>query len=180
LTSQKIMYDQSIGRIFIGGLYGGGRKIKIQNHIQQLPLFARAGCFIPMIPPIQTTDKYSTDTLIIHYFLASQPHHEDFTLFVDDGKDALSIDSSHFELIHLLADQKKHALTIQLVSENHGFVHKPRKRYIKMMIHTNFPMQMYLKQEEKRDKIETLQVSPLIYQFAFEWEETCFSFEIGY
>jgi len=163
-----------------GEVYRGGRKIKIQNHIQQLPLFARAGCFIPMIPPIQTTDKYSTDTLIIHYFLASQPHHEDFTLFVDDGKDALSIDSSHFELIHLLADQKKHALTIQLVSENHGFVHKPRKRYIKMMIHTNFPMQMYLKQEEKRDKIETLQVSPLIYQFAFEWEETCFSFEIGY
>ncbi len=163
-----------------GEVYKGARKIKIQNHIQELPLFARGGSFIPMIHPIQNTDEYATDTLIIHYFLAHQPHQENFTLFVDDGKDALSIDSSHFELIHLLSNEKKHALAIQLVSENHGFDKKPQKRYIKMMIHTDTSMPLSFKQKEKKEEIEILRISPFLYQVTFDWEGRSFSLDISW
>ncbi|MGC8865575.1 MAG: TIM-barrel domain-containing protein [Bacteroidales bacterium] len=116
-------------------IYEGNKKLRFRNRIDELPLFVRAGSFLPMVPPLQNTRQYSSDTLIIHYFPAYQAHEGTFSIYVDDGADAHAPENGKFELIHLKAEESQDRLAIHLESENRGFSAQPARRLIHLIIH---------------------------------------------
>jgi len=63
---------------------------------EEIPLFVKAGAFIPMTEPLSTTDKYTSDNFTVYYYPSKS---SSFTQFEDDGKDKLSISGKQYELI---------------------------------------------------------------------------------
>lgn len=116
-------------------LYKGGKMLRLLNPINEFPIFVRAGSFLPMVPPIQNTREYSTDTLLVHYYPANHTHETSFTVYVDDGADAQAPENGNFELIHLKAEESNKKLVIRFESENKGFNALPTNRFIQLIIH---------------------------------------------
>lgn len=115
--------------------YKGNRVHYLKNKLGELPVFVKAGSFVPMVPPMQNTAQYSTDTLIIHYYPACRRHETSFTIYVDDGVDAGAPANMHYEFIHLKAREDHSNLAITLESENAGFKGQPKKRQIRLVVH---------------------------------------------
>lgn len=69
-----------------GKVYAGGSEAIVEAPLEVLPLFARAGAFIPTADYVFTdnTGDYRTDTYTISYYLAPKGVVTDYTLFEDD------------------------------------------------------------------------------------------------
>jgi alpha-glucosidase (family GH31 glycosyl hydrolase) len=115
--------------------FKGRRMLSLKNNLKEFPLFVKAGSFIPMVPPMQNTAQYSTDTLLIHYYPKGEPCETVFSVYVDDGADARAVENHRYELIHLKASEQEGVLTLNLESENPGFESRPAQRQIRLIIH---------------------------------------------
>jgi oligosaccharide 4-alpha-D-glucosyltransferase len=121
-----------------GIAYSGGRIIRVTTPPDRIPVFARGGSFIPMTRPLLTTDHYRSDTIEIHYFRAGEKLQSAYTLYVDDGKDALAIENNRYEKIQLNASETD-VLNISVVSNGQAFEGRPGKRILEFFIHGNPP-----------------------------------------
>ncbi len=118
-------------------VYKGNRRLSIQNKLEEFPIFVKAGSFLPMVPPIQNTAQYNTDTLLIHYYPLGKPHQSSFSIYIDDGEDSHAIENKRYEHIHLFAKESYRSLHLSFRSENLGLQNSPNQRLIKLLIHGN-------------------------------------------
>lgn len=72
-----------------GKEYSGGREIKEEYAMDEIPLFVKAGSIIPMQPRMRSSSERPLDTLIIQIF---GPDSGSFNLYEDDG---LSLEYLH-------------------------------------------------------------------------------------
>lgn len=144
--------------------YKGDRVHHLKNELEELPVFVKAGSFIPMVPPLQNTTQYSTDTLIIHYYPAGKTHETSFTIYVDDGADAGALENKSYEFIHLHASESEANLVVKFESENIGFKARPLKRQIRLVVHGK------MKYSFKDNVVSQLLSSPEKNVFDFEWD----------
>jgi alpha-glucosidase (family GH31 glycosyl hydrolase) len=77
----------------------GGIVETVATRPDRIPTFVRAGAFVPLAPPVQSTRDYSTAKLDLHYWhdagvTASQGH-----LYDDDGRTAHAYESGKYELV---------------------------------------------------------------------------------
>ncbi len=92
-----------------------------------MPIFIEGGSFLPLTNPLMTTDTYNTDTLLIWYYPDNENPNTDFTIYVDDGLSASSIENESYELIHLnglVGDD----IIIDIEKEGSGFSGSPDNR----------------------------------------------------
>ena len=73
-----------------------GKWIDYKVVTEDIPLFVKAGSFIPMTSSVNSTDNYKSDNFIVYYYPSAN---STYTQFEDDGKDRLSIRDNQFELI---------------------------------------------------------------------------------
>jgi len=73
--------------------YDGGQWIELKTELKTIPIFVKAGSFIPMIKAIQTTDDYSTEYLTLYYYVddlhtanGDHMYHDDGQTFMMPGK----------------------------------------------------------------------------------------------
>ena len=111
----------------------------VKAGIADLPLFAKAGSFIPMVNDIPNTGEYTSDTLNIKYFIAKDTLKHQSLLFYDDGKDPLSIQNKKYEVLTFIGYGNNNLQTIETKSTKPGHardlyfelfnVNKPSKIY---------------------------------------------------
>jgi oligosaccharide 4-alpha-D-glucosyltransferase len=112
ITSQKIYLPEGTWFDFNSGKeYFGKQWIEYLLTIEQLPVFAKEGSFIPMMKPINSVDNYKSDEFIIRYYPKGKSQ---FLQYEDDGLDNLALSENKFELISYMGIQKDQQIDINL------------------------------------------------------------------
>ncbi|WP_100641074.1 TIM-barrel domain-containing protein [Alteromonas facilis] len=111
----------------------GGQSVHVDTPINQMPVFVKAGGFVPMVEPVSSLDDYSTSTLAIHYYLDPAKQTSRYIMYDDDGKSANAIAQQKFEKLSMQASFTD-GLLLNLVSEG-DFAGKPASRTVTWHIH---------------------------------------------
>lgn len=87
----------------------------VEDHI---PVFVRAGAFIPMIKTIQNTSKYSLDNFDLHFYNDEKTGKSEGKLYNDNGTTPNAFEKGESELLKFSSNsnEKTLTLTIQTVS----------------------------------------------------------------
>lgn len=96
----------------------GGQTKGIKTHPAYIPTYVRAGAFIPLAKPMQSTKEYNSNFIQLQYY-----HHEtvkeskrDF--YFDDGKTEDALAKGEFQILEFEAEVKKRLLEIEFEAKN--------------------------------------------------------------
>jgi oligosaccharide 4-alpha-D-glucosyltransferase len=101
--------------------------------IDNIPVFAKAGSFIPMTKPVTSTDYYNGGNYVVRYY----PHGKsEFVQYEDNGLDSKSVAEGKFELITYkgLSESGK---TIVSISKTGAWEGMPASRTMKLKIRSS-------------------------------------------
>jgi alpha-glucosidase (family GH31 glycosyl hydrolase) len=152
--------------------YQGGRWIEKSVTIEEIPVFARGGSFIPMIPPIQNTDEYSSENLIIHFWNDAGVDQSEFTMYDDDGKTRDAFQKDLFELLHFDAKNFGDLLMFSFHREKNSYTGMPGERKIQLIVHN-------CKRKPESVLIDDMLLQPSKYQFDSNKKQLTLNFYWG-
>lgn len=82
----------------------GGQWIEPAVTLQDMPIYAKAGAFIPTAPGLLNTKQYNPAQVVVTYYPSAKP--SSYTLFDDDGVTNKSWERKQFELITFKSNGK--------------------------------------------------------------------------
>ncbi len=116
-----------------GKLYSGNTNIQYTLSLDEIPIFAKAGCFIPMTKPVNTTDNYKADNYTIRFYPGKNTTYRQYE---DNGLDNHALAEGKFETIEYTATQKDNDLVITMKSTG-NWPGKPDAREITLEIRSD-------------------------------------------
>ncbi len=122
-------YDFYTGKHFRGGVFSSVEVVE-----EHIPVFVKAGSFIPMVAPVQTTDLYTTKNLIVHYYHDTALKTSSGKVYDDDGKTPNAFEKGKYELLKFDSKASSEKLSIQLSAEK-GANYTSSNRNIILTIH---------------------------------------------
>ena len=114
--------------------YQGPSTSRIEAELETLPLFVRAGAIIPTINAIQTTDDYSTDTLIVNYYYDKEIPNSYAYIYNDDGMNPNAIANSEFEIVEFKLENKDSLIQLRIDRSTNNWKDAPKHRIYKVNI----------------------------------------------
>lgn len=114
--------------------YQGGSTQTVPVMPDHIPVFVRAGAFIPMIKVIQTTKNYSTKELDLHYYHDAAVRLSSGKLYDDNGATPNAFEKGAYALIHFASKVDKNILSISMSAKN-GAHYQRIDRQVSMFIH---------------------------------------------
>lgn len=114
--------------------YLGNQTVELNNHLEKLPVMVRGGAFIPMVEPVQSTDFYTTQNLMLHYYADSSVKFSTGVMYDDDGVDPNAIKNKHYEKLTFDSQQDKTQITFSLKRQGQ-YPTMPTTRGLTMMVH---------------------------------------------
>lgn len=114
--------------------YQGGTSYSVSCNINDIPLFVRAGSFIPTVHPMQSTSEYDTDSLVIKYFPDPDVPESYGYIFADDCQSTYTIDNQEYELLHFNGTYSDNELTINLFKTG-SYQNAPLSRNVQFEVH---------------------------------------------
>ncbi|WP_103068049.1 glycoside hydrolase family 31 protein [Aquimarina sediminis] len=119
---------------YTGQKYEGGRYHTITIVDDHIPVFVKAGAFIPMVPPIQNTLAYSTKELMLHFYYDASIKESSGKLYDDDGKTPNAFEKGKYEILKFDSKTNGRNVNIQLSSIK-GTDYTPVNRWVTLVIH---------------------------------------------
>ena len=108
--------------------YSGNQAYAVSVSLNDIPIFVRAGSFIPTTKTMVSTASYSSDSLIIKFYPdEAVPESSDY-MFIDDGKSTSSLSSGEYELIHFDGLTLNNMISVDLSHSGNGFPAAPNVR----------------------------------------------------
>lgn len=96
--------------------FEGGTTATVAAPLEQLPMFVKAGSFIPLYTqPIENVSQYDPTFITVKYFPSKEE--SAFTMFDDNRLSPTSIDDGEYQLITFTALPEGRSLTIEISSE---------------------------------------------------------------
>ena len=112
--------------------YKGGKSYKVSAPLAQLPLFVKAGSFIPQYPrEIQNVEEYNPQFLTVRYYPSAEK--SSYTLFEDDRKSPTSLEEKEYILINFEGQSKGKHTDLTITSEG-GYKGMPESRMMEMEV----------------------------------------------
>lgn len=114
----------------------GGVWITKTVTVDQIPVFVKAGSFIPTLPDgkfIRNTAEYNSGDLAIHYYPGTTS--SDYDLFDDDGASKQSVSSGKYELISFKATPAAGGYSFKISAKGGSFKNKPATNRFHFVIH---------------------------------------------
>lgn len=108
--------------------WGGGFPITVPAFDDRVPVFVKAGSFIPTAPEIMHTSQYKTDTLLINYFPDLSVPQTSYNLYNDDGETPDAYTKKRYNIIHFSGKNTVKNISIKLESEE-TYPTMPNKRF---------------------------------------------------
>jgi oligosaccharide 4-alpha-D-glucosyltransferase len=116
----------------------GGRTIAAPVSLNTIPVFVKAGAFIPMAAgDMRNTTQYDSGKLQLHYYADSSVKSASGVMYDDDGKNPNALRDKQFERLDFSAKQRGKSLGITLQRQG-DFAGKPKTRTIELVVH-NWP-----------------------------------------
>jgi oligosaccharide 4-alpha-D-glucosyltransferase len=113
----------------------GGRVIVQKVTNEDIPVFVKAGAFVPYAPLAKSTDDYSTQQLEMHYYADKSVTDSKYQLYSDDGKLNNSWKQGKYQLIDFVATNSKGQLKIDIAKSIGVYEGMPHEREITFIIH---------------------------------------------
>jgi len=121
-----------------GAAHEGGGTATVATAPDRIPVFVRAGSFVPMSDVVQTTRDYSARRFTLHYWHDESVNRAAGKLYDDDGLTADAAARGKFALLRFAGSLKKDAgggtLTVSLDAE-HGKRYRPVARSVTLAVH---------------------------------------------
>ena len=95
----------------------GGQTKAVKVEANAIPIYVRAGTFIPMTKLVQTTDDYDGNTLEIHYYLDTSVKKSKRELYNDNGLLSNAFEKGAYEILEFKAELTRRYLEIDLEAE---------------------------------------------------------------
>ncbi|MFI5135261.1 MAG: TIM-barrel domain-containing protein, partial [Chitinophagales bacterium] len=108
--------------------YDGGNSATISAALDVLPLFVKAGSFIPMVPLVNSLSLYNTDTLLVNYYPDLSVSQSSYSIYDDDGKDPQALSQQNYDLISLTGTVNWHEIDVALAKSGNSFAGAPQQR----------------------------------------------------
>jgi oligosaccharide 4-alpha-D-glucosyltransferase len=116
----------------------GGRTIAAPVSLNTIPVFVKAGAFIPMAAgDMRNTTQYDSGKLQLHYYADSSVKSASGVMYDDDGKNPNALRDKQFERLDFSAKQRGKSLGITLQRQG-DFAGEPKTRQIELVVH-NWP-----------------------------------------
>jgi len=112
----------------------GGQNIEVEVSQEHIPVFVKAGSFIPMVPDFTTTDDYPED-LILHYYLSENVSNSAATLYEDDGADFAALENEKYQLTQFLASNAPTLLHLVLEKQQEDKSTDRTARKLQLIVH---------------------------------------------
>ncbi|MFC4291133.1 TIM-barrel domain-containing protein [Sphingorhabdus arenilitoris] len=119
-----------------GAKFFGGQTVSVPVAIKDIPVFVRAGAFIPAIGDIDTLRDYRTDRLKLHYYHDGSVTASTSQIYDDDGITPASQEKGLYELLNFQSAYVKDTLLIGLTRERHkAYAGQPAQRQMQVIVH---------------------------------------------
>jgi alpha-glucosidase (family GH31 glycosyl hydrolase) len=116
-------------------IFQGEKNITMDVQMDRIPVFIKAGAFIPMVNNYQTTDRYPKDKLIIHYYPSFDKEETHYSLYEDDGIQAKNIINENYQIIHFFAQVENDIIMISSERESMNYQENQANRDFLWIIH---------------------------------------------
>lgn len=113
--------------------YKGKTRIDFPINIENIPVFAKAGSFIPLTAPLTTTDKYTGGNYTVRYYPSGK---STFVQFEDNGLDSKSLSEGKYELITYKGNKESLITTVE-ISKTGSWQGMPDSRNMLLQIRTD-------------------------------------------
>ena len=111
----------------------GGQTVATPVTLTTIPVYVRAGSFVPMVPLVQTTRDYSSEVLELHYYADSSVEQAAGMMYEDDGANGRNLERGDFEILRFeAAHSDELAIELTRSGEYDGM---PSERRIELVIH---------------------------------------------
>ncbi|PQJ74074.1 TIM-barrel domain-containing protein [Polaribacter gangjinensis] len=119
ITSKEIYFPKNSNwfDFYTDEKIAGGQSKTVTVSEENIPTFVKAGSFIPMTSIIQTTDNYTGNQLIVHYYHDATVVESERKLYNDDGITANAFENGSYEILEFEAEMEKKWLEIDIESE---------------------------------------------------------------
>lgn len=97
----------------------GGKVVTKETPLERIPVFVKAGAFVPMIAPVQNTAEYNSGSLDVSYYFDDSVTESEYIMFDDDGKSPNTIQSQQYQSFIFKAQIKSKELEILLDVQGH-------------------------------------------------------------
>ncbi len=91
-------------------LFKGGKTVTVTLSMETIPVFVKAGAFIPMAEAVNSTDRYNTGHLLIRYFAHPGNSVSEETVYEDDGTTYGNVERGNYQLLKMKTADGKHFL----------------------------------------------------------------------
>lgn len=118
-----------------GTEFSGGKDITVPVSLQDIPVFVKAGSFIPYGSDIATTARYQNTPLQIHYYHHASVAQSQGRLYEDDGVNPHAIKREQFLHTQITSEFDGDQLRISLSPKGLGFPGLPEKRRLQFTLH---------------------------------------------
>lgn len=99
---------------YTGAKHEGGNTENIAVSADNIPVFVRAGAFIPMIKTIQSTTKYSLDNFDLHYYFDEKVASSSGKLYNDDGLTPNAFEKGAYEILNFSSNIAAKTITVKI------------------------------------------------------------------
>ncbi len=100
-----------------------------------IPVFVRAGSFIPMIPKINTTKDYTSEVLHVHFYFDKSVKQSIYRMYEDDGITKDAYKNGFFQLLNFRANVSEKEIAISLSKTGKPYKGMPEKHSMNFKIH---------------------------------------------
>ncbi|WP_299396608.1 TIM-barrel domain-containing protein [uncultured Gelidibacter sp.] len=135
-TSKDIYFpkDNTWFDFYTGNKFVGGQSATVNVVEDRIPTFVRAGAFIPMAKPMQSTKDYDGNKFELHYYYDASVEDSKGQLYNDDGVTANAYENGNYELLNFESELCKIKLEFEFKAEI-GSVYKAQSKQIDLVVH---------------------------------------------
>ena len=120
---------------FTGERHFGNSNVQKKLTLEHIPVFVKAGSFVPMTKPIQSTAFYKSDTIAVHFYFDISVTESKTVIYEDDGKLNNAYDKNEFELTSIDFKRENEKLFFTLKNEGFEYIGRPATRVVNLLIH---------------------------------------------
>lgn len=131
----------------------GGQSKSVDLHEAYIPTYVRAGAFIPLAKPMQSTKDYDPNFIQLQYYHHNSIVDSEREFYFDDGQSVDPIEKGIYQILEFEAEQEGRWLEIEFEADN-GENFDPGKKTIQLVIHNlaKEPSQIKLDKEKIQGK----------------------------
>jgi alpha-glucosidase (family GH31 glycosyl hydrolase) len=112
----------------------GGQTQTVQLKENSIPTYVKAGAFIPLAKPMQSTKEYDANFIQLQYYHHNSIEDSEREFYFDDGQTINAFEKQQYEILEFEAERKGAWLEIEFEAEI-GSNYKSQTKDIELVIH---------------------------------------------